>query len=230
MRALNVAIIPARAGSKRLPGKNIKLLAGKPLIVWTIEAAITSNLFDVILVTTDSEEIANIACAAGASVPFLRPSELSTDTSSTNEVISHAVDWIEQNVGTVSCVTLLQPTSPLRTADDIAQAMNMYDTKQASAIVSVCQTEHPIQFCNTLPIDLSMAGFIKTQDNKRSQELEPSWRLNGAIYIFDRKYVSNLTNLYEQNTFAYIMKRESSIDIDQELDFILAEIILSKPS
>lgn len=230
MRALNVAIIPARAGSKRLPGKNIKLLAGKPLIVWTIEAAITSNLFDVILVTTDSEEIANIACAAGASVPFLRPSELSTDTSSTNEVISHAVDWIEQNVGTVSCVTLLQPTSPLRTADDIAQAMNMYDTKQASAIVSVCQTEHPIQFCNTLPIDLSMAGFIKTQNNKRSQELEPSWRLNGAIYIFDRKYVSNLTNLYEQNTFAYIMKRENSIDIDQELDFILAEIILSKPS
>lgn len=230
MRALNVAIIPARAGSKRLPGKNIKLLAGKPLIVWTIEAAITSNLFDVILVTTDSEEIANIARAAGASVPFLRPSELSTDTSSTNEVISHAVDWIEQNVGTVSCVTLLQPTSPLRTADDIAQAMNMYDTKQASAIVSVCQTEHPIQFCNTLPIDLSMAGFIKTQNNKRSQELEPSWRLNGAIYIFDRKYVSNLTNLYEQNTFAYIMKRENSIDIDQELDFILAEIILSKPS
>ncbi|HGY1166235.1 acylneuraminate cytidylyltransferase family protein [Citrobacter freundii] len=230
MRALNVAIIPARAGSKRLPGKNIKLLAGKPLIVWTIEAAITSNLFDVILVTTDSEEIANIARAAGASVPFLRPSELSTDTSSTNEVISHAVDWIEQNVGTVSCVTLLQPTSPLRTADDIAQAMNMYDTKQASAIVSVCLTEHPIQFCNTLPIDLSMAGFIKTQNNKRSQELEPSWRLNGAIYIFDRKYVSNLTNLYEQNTFAYIMKRESSIDIDQELDFILAEIILSKPS
>lgn len=230
MRALNVAIIPARAGSKRLPGKNIKLLAGKPLIVWTIEAAITSNLFDVILVTTDSEEIANIACAAGASVPFLRPSELSTDTSSTNEVISHAVDWIEQNVGTVSCVTLLQPTSPLRTADDIAQAMNMYDTKQASAIVSVCLTEHPIQFCNTLPIDLSMAGFIKTQNNKRSQELEPSWRLNGAIYIFDRKYVSNLTNLYEQNTFAYIMKRENSIDIDQELDFILAEIILSKPS
>ena len=230
MRALNVAIIPARAGSKRLPGKNIKLLAGKPLIVWTIEAAITSNLFDVILVTTDSEEIANIARAAGASVPFLRPSELSTDTSSTNEVISHAVDWIEQNVGTVSCVTLLQPTSPLRTADDIAQAMNMYDTKQASAIVSVCQTEHPIQFCNTLPIDLSMAGFIKTQDNKRSQELEPSWRLNGAIYIFDRKYVSNPTNLYEQNTFAYIMKRENSIDIDQELDFILAEIILSKPS
>ncbi|MDM2928532.1 acylneuraminate cytidylyltransferase family protein [Citrobacter sp. Cm046] len=230
MRALNVAIIPARAGSKRLPGKNIKLLAGKPLIVWTIEAAITSNLFDVILVTTDSEEIANIARAAGASVPFLRPSELSTDTSSTNEVISHAVDWIEQNVGTVSCVTLLQPTSPLRTADDIAQAMNMYDTKQASAIVSVCLTEHPIQFCNTLPIDLSMAGFIKTQDNKRSQELEPSWRLNGAIYIFDRKYVSNLTHLYEQNTFAYIMKRENSIDIDQELDFILAEIILSKPS
>lgn len=230
MRALNVAIIPARAGSKRLPGKNIKLLAGKPLIVWTIEAAITSNLFDIILVTMDSEEIANIARAAGASVPFLRPSELSTDTSSTNEVISHAVDWIEQNVGTVSCVTLLQPTSPLRTADDIAQAMNMYDTKQASAIVSVCLTEHPIQFCNTLPIDLSMAGFIKTQNNKRSQELEPSWRLNGAIYIFDRKYVSNLTNLYEQNTFAYIMKRESSIDIDQELDFILAEIILSKPS
>lgn len=186
MRALNVAIIPARGGSKRLPNKNIKLLGGKPLIVWTIEAAITSNLFDII-VTTDSDEIASIARSVGVSVPFIRPAELSTDIASTHDVISHAVDWIEENEGKVSRITLLQPTSPLRTAVDITQAMTMYDTKQASAIVSVCQTEHPIQFSNTLPVNLTMTHLIRKSDNKRSQDLEPSGRLNGAIYIFGRK-------------------------------------------
>lgn len=228
MTALNVAIIPAREGSKRLPGKNIKLLCGKPLIAWTIEAAITSNLFDIVLVTTDSDEIASIARAAGASVPFIRPTALSTDTASTNDVIRHAVEWIEKHLNKVSRITLLQPTSPLRTAENIMQAMRMYDTKQASAIVSVCQMEHPIQFCNTLPDNLSMVNFIKPSNNKRSQELESYWRLNGAIYIFDRKSVSNIANIYQEKTFAYIMKRENSVDIDNEFDFILAEIILSR--
>ncbi|MEG1419368.1 MAG: acylneuraminate cytidylyltransferase family protein [Citrobacter sp.] len=228
MTTLNIAIIPARGGSKRLPNKNIKHLYGKPLITWTIEAALASNVFDFVLVTTDCTEIANISRIAGASVPFLRPAELATDTASTNDVISHAVAWVEENIGNVSRVTLLQPTSPLRSASDISHAMALYDAKQASAIISVCPTDHPIQFCNTLSADLRMDGFIKTSDNKRTQELETTYRLNGAIYIFARIYADNIAGIYTKNTFAYIMKRENSIDIDQELDFILAEAIISQ--
>lgn len=121
-----IAIIPARGGSKRLPGKNIKDLAGKPMIAWTIEAAIQSDIFDHILVSTDDEEIAKISKAFGANVPFLRPAEISTDHATTNDVVTHMVDWIENKYGqTVSIVTILQPTSPLRTAADIAQPLTL---------------------------------------------------------------------------------------------------------
>lgn len=228
MNALHIAVIPARKGSKRLPNKNIKLLCGKPLINWTIDAAIASKVFDLVLVTTDSAEIAALARAAGASVPFCRPAELATDTASTNDVVSHTVAWVEAHLGDVAHVTLLQPTSPLRRASDISRAMALYDARQASAVVSVCPTEHPIQFCNTLAVDLNMAGFIHATDNKRTQELEPTYRLNGAIYTFCREYVGNLSGIYTANTFAYVMKSERSIDIDQPLDFIIAEAILSQ--
>lgn len=225
MHALNVAVIPARGGSQRLPNKNSKRFCGKPLIMWTIEAALACHLYDLVLVSTDSDEIAHIAHAGGASVPFKRPAELATDTATTNEVIRHAINWIEENVGAVSRVTLLQPTSPLRTAQDIIRAMDLYEAKQASAVVSVSRTAHPIQFCNTLPADLTMEGFIKTADNKRTQELPEHWYLNGAIYIFDRRYVGCLSEIYGKNTYAYIMERERAIDIDDELDFIIAEAI-----
>lgn len=227
MTGLSVAIIPARNGSKRLANKNLKPLCGKPMILWTIEAALASCIFDIVLVTTDGEEIAAVSRTAGAEVPFLRPSELATDSASTNDVISHAVAWIEANRADVSRVTLLQPTSPLRDADNIRGAMALYEEKKASAVISVCPMEHPIQFCNTLPADLTMAGFLQPANNKRTQDLTPYYRLNGAIYIFDRHYVNNLSSLYSQNAYAYIMEKSRSIDIDEELDFIFAETILS---
>ncbi|HCA7077533.1 TPA: acylneuraminate cytidylyltransferase family protein [Citrobacter sedlakii] len=228
MSGLHVAIVPARSGSKRLPGKNSRLLAGKPLIVWTLEAALASEQFDEILVTTDCTTLASISLSAGASVPFLRPAELSSDTATTNDVVRHAVGWIEQHQGTVSRVALLQPTSPLRTAQDITQALALYEAKRASAVVSVCPTDHPLQFCNTLPASLSMANFIQREDLQRSQDLPISWRLNGAIYILDRRYVGDLSAIYSENTFAYTMEKERSVDIDNELDFMLAELLLSR--
>ncbi|MGP5338210.1 acylneuraminate cytidylyltransferase family protein [Psychrobacter maritimus] len=221
---MKIAIIPARGGSKRLPGKNIKLLGDKPLIAWTIEAAIKSNIFDHVFVSTDSKEIASVSKDYGAKVPFLRPAELASDTATTNDVVTHLISWFEKEYGQeVSNIAILQPTSPLRNAQHIIEAFEEMKTKHAKAIVSVCELEHPIQFCNKLGLDGSMDGFIELGDMKRTQDLDSTYRLNGAIYIFGREYVGRMIELYSMGTFAYIMDSKSSIDIDTKDDFNLAE-------
>lgn len=225
--SLKIAIIPARGGSKRLPNKNILPLDGKPLIVWTIEAALDSQLFDMVLVSTDSQDIADISISAGAMVPFLRPVELASDTATTNDVVSHMVKWVEAEHDVVELVALLQPTSPLRDADNIKDAMKLYEEKNAASVISVCELDHPIQYCNRLPSDRSMNGFISVTENKRSQELEPYYRLNGAIYIFARRFVGALSEIYSDGAFAYVMDKNSSVDIDDEFDFKMARFIKS---
>lgn len=223
---MKIAIIPARGGSKRLPGKNIKLLGDKPLIAWTIEAAIKSNVFDHVFVSTDSEEIASVSKDYGAKVPFLRPAELASDTATTNDVVTHLVEWFEKEHNrAVTTVAILQPTSPLRNAQHIQEAFEVMKDKHAKAVVSVCELEHPIQFCNQLGVDGSMDGFIKKENNKRTQDLEPYYRLNGAIYIFDREYVGRISELYSKGTYSYLMSSRSSVDIDTEVDFKWAEFL-----
>lgn len=222
---MTIAVIPARGGSKRLPKKNIKMLAGKPLIRWTIDAALEYGEFDMVIVSTDSQEIADIAVLAGATIPFLRPAELATDTATTNDVITNIVDWVENHHGKVDRVALLQPTSPLRDASDIRNALSLYDERSALSVISVCELEHPLQYCNKLPDDLSMNGFLPEITNKRSQELESYFRLNGAIYIFDRRFVGSLEKIYSEGSFAYIMKKENSVDIDDTFDFVMAETL-----
>lgn len=226
--SLSIAIIPARGGSKRLLKKNILPLVGKPLIVWTIEAALNSQLFDMVLVSTDSQEIADVSMSAGAMVPFLRPAELASDTATTNDVVTHMVTWVELQYGAVQRVALLQPTSPLRTAQHIQEAMALYDDKNASAVISVCELEHPIQYCNRLPTDHCLDGFITPAANKRSQEFEPFYRINGAIYLFDRKHVGKLSGIYCDSSFAYIMSKQNSVDIDDAFDFKLATALIAE--
>lgn len=224
----NVAIIPARGGSKRLPGKNIKLLNGKPLIQWSIEAALQSKLFDRIIVSTDAIEIKDVAERAGAEVPYLRSAELSSDTAATDDVVRDVVQWLETQGTEVSTVMILQPTSPLRTAENIIESFALMQKKQAKAIVSVCPLEHPIQYCNTLPEDLSLDNFIDVTNLKRSQDLPNFYRLNGAIYLFQRDYVSNFRNIYSKGTYAYIMSKSQSVDIDEEIDFEFAQLLMTK--
>lgn len=224
---MKIAIIPARGGSKRLPGKNIKLLGDKPLIAWTIDAAIKSKVFDHVFVSTDSEEIASSSKQYGAEVPFLRPSELASDTATTNDVVTHLVNWYEaESSNKVSTIAILQPTSPLRNATHINEAFTEMKAKDAKAIISVCELEHPIQFCNQLSSAKSMAGFVKQEDVKRTQDLSPTYRLNGAIYLFDRSYVGRMNEIYSEGTFAYIMDSKHSIDIDTQDDFDLVNYIL----
>lgn len=208
-------------GSKRLPNKNILDLAGKPLIAWTIEAGKTSKYIDKLIVSTDSQEIANISKKYGAEVPFIRPEKLASDSASSISVIKHAIEFFEKNY---DYILLLQPTSPLRTAKDIDSAIEMLNDKSTKAVVSVTVTEHSPLLANTLPNDLSMRDFLNDEvKNKRSQDLPIYYRLNGAIYTSDINYFYELNGFIGDNTKAYIMEPKNSVDVDTELDLKLAE-------
>ncbi|HAS6211377.1 TPA: NTP transferase domain-containing protein [Vibrio vulnificus] len=223
-----LAITPARGGSKRLPGKNIKNLNGKPLIQWTIDAALAVQEIARVMVTTDCDEIAEIAKKAGAEVPFIRPPELATDTSSSSDVIRHALDFYRAQGEEFDFVLLLQPTSPIRSADDIRHAIEQLKAHTADAVVSVCPCDHSPLWANTLPDDRSMADFIRHEVSQlRSQDLPDYYRINGAIYLtrVSRFYQENSLFL-SSNIFAYVMDNESSVDIDHELDFLIAETVL----
>jgi CMP-N,N'-diacetyllegionaminic acid synthase len=222
-----IALIPARGGSKGLPGKNIKPLCGKPLIAWTIEQAKKSRYLDDIIISTDSEKIADISLRYGARVPFLRPKELGTDTATAIDVILYALDYLERQDRLPDLIMLLQPTSPLREPEDIDGGAERLFLSQAQAVVGVCEAEyHPLTM-NTLPPDGCMKDFIKSDlvDANR-QELPIYYRINGAIYVAYSNYVKTRKSLFGEETYAYVMPRERSVDIDDEMDFKFAEFIL----
>ncbi|MBY5947301.1 cytidylyltransferase domain-containing protein [Photobacterium rosenbergii] len=221
-----LAVIPARGGSKRLPGKNTKLLNGKPLIAWSIEAAKSSQLIDRVVVSTDDEGIASVSRAFGADVPFLRPAGLSGDHASTDSAIIHALDTLPMEYGVV---VILQPTSPLRTADDIDNALAMLNDTGVNGVVSVCECEHPPLWSNTLPDDRLMGGFLRPSVlGKRSQDLQQYYRLNGCLYAFDvEAYRQRQGTYYSDDVKAYIMPSERSVDIDTQVDFCFAEALIS---
>ncbi|TGN39925.1 acylneuraminate cytidylyltransferase family protein [Marinobacter confluentis] len=230
---MKLAVIPARGGSKRLPGKNIMPLAGKPLIQWTIDAALESGVFDRVCVSTDCETIASVARAGGADVPFLRPDALASDTATTASALAHFIQMLEQaEACSFSHVCLLQPTSPLRTAEDIREAENLLMADNLDAVVSVCELEHPIQWCNRLGPDGSMKGFVTPAANRRSQDQEPFYRLNGAIYFCRTSVALKLETLYSEDvrSRAWVMDQAHSVDIDTALDFAIAEAVIGYES
>ncbi len=220
-----LAIIPARGGSKRLPRKNILDLAGKPLIAWSIEAGRQSRYIDKVIVTSDDDEILTIA-ERYRSDTIKRPDELASDSATSFDAIRHTIE----NVEFYDYIVLLQPTSPLRTAQHIDEAIELLMSKSADAIISVTEMDHSPLWSNTLPEDGSMAHFIKDEvKNRRSQDLEPHYRLNGAIYICDTNRLLEEKSFFtDDNIFAYKMDRESSVDIDEKIDFFIASILLQK--
>ncbi len=222
MQNKKIAIIPARSGSKGLVDKNVKLLCGKPLMAYTIEAAKESNLFDSIIVSTDNLKYAEIAEQFGAEVPFLRSSENSLDKSSSWDVVKEVILKLNTSYDTI---TLLQPTSPLRTSEDIKNAMILFENKNADTLFSVCETSHSGFWCNTIDNTLSAKNFIDENYRKPRQELPVTYAVNGAIYIIKAKMLDNI-NLYGDKSYVYIMEQSHSIDIDSSIDFKLAESIL----
>ena len=215
-----LAIIPARGGSKRLPRKNILDLDGKPLITYTIEAALKSKYIDNVIVTSDDGEILKIAEKNKVNT-ILRPDSLSSDTASTFDAVEHTImnSCIEYDY-----IVLLQPTSPLRTAIHIDEAIELLEKKGADSVVSVCEMEHSPLWSNKLDNTLSLEGFLKDEViNKRSQDLETYFRLNGALYICKRERLLNEKSFFfKNNIFAYKMSVETSIDIDNKIDFEMA--------
>ena len=220
-----LAIIPARGGSKRLPRKNILDLCGKPLIAYTIEAALKSKYIDKVIVSSDDEEILNISKKNGADI-IKRPIDLANDTATTFDAIKHTIDNFEK----YDYIVLLQPTSPLRNEKHIDEAIELLENKKADAIVSVCEMDHSPLWSNTLPKDGNMSNFLKDEIlNKRSQDLEKYYRLNGAIYICKtEKLLENKGFFLKDNIFAYKMDREHSVDIDEKIDFSIAQILMSE--
>ena len=221
-----LAIIPARGGSKRLPKKNIRLLKNKPLIAWTIQAALNSKYIDKVIVSSDSEEILKKSIKFGADI-ILRPTDLATDRSSSFSVIEHILNKINKSF---DYIILLQPTSPLRNNEHIDSALDSMVNKSADAIISVCEEVHSPLLSNTLPRNNSMVNFLRDiKHEARSQDLPKFYRLNGAIYIYNiKKLLKQKTLFFKENIFAFKMKRKHSVDIDDEFDFMLTEIILNK--
>ena len=224
----NIAIIPARSGSKGLKDKNIKLLCGKPLMAYTIEAAIKSGCFDEVMVSTDSDLYAIVAKDHGASVPFLRSAETSSDTASSWDMVDEVLNGYRKLGREFDTFCLLQPTSPLRTSEDIAAAYELYNEKASFAVVSVCEAEHSPLWCGHLPDNKEFVGFVDPENIKQRQAGKKFYRLNGAIYIVNTEKFSEDRFLYKSGSFAYVMSLEKSVDIDTELDFRFAELLLER--
>lgn len=222
----NIAVITARSGSKGLKDKNIKLLNGKPLFVYSIEAAKKSGCFDCIHVSTDSQEYARIAENYGAEVPFLREKNLASDTADCWDAVRSVLHKYEQKGQYFEHVMLLQPTSPLRNAEDIQNSFSLMKEKRSSAVIGVCEMEHTPLWSNVLPEDKNMKGFQKPEYEIPRQQLPAYYRINGAIYLVNTDFLMKHGNLYDKDSYAYVMPKERSVDIDSAVDFLLAEVYL----
>ena len=221
-----LAIIPARSGSKGIPNKNIRLLNGKPLIAWTIDAAKDSQYIDKIIVTTDSKNIAKYAKKHKADVPFLRPSELATDNTSGIEVIRHALKWHSDNNLSYDWFIYLQPTSPFRRSIHIDEALLILaGNQQSTSLRSVCEAKNNPFWMRVINAEGFLEEFIATEKLYHNrQNLPKVFMLNGAIYISDcaifLKYKS-----FNTKCIPYIMDHLSSIDIDTEDDWQYADFV-----
>ncbi len=216
-----LAIIPARCGSKGLKDKNIKELNGKPMMAYTIEAAIQSGVFEDIIVSTDSPKYKVIAESYGASVPFLRPVELASDKSTTRDAILYVLDNLPKKY---EYLMILQPTSPLRTKQNIIDSIKLLEEKNANAIVSVCEVDHPVAWNAKLDDTLCLDNAFSNLAQRQQQEV--TYRLNGAIYLVKVDYYRRHKNIYKEKSFGYIMDRFSSVDVDNIYDFYYAETLL----
>jgi CMP-N,N'-diacetyllegionaminic acid synthase len=224
-----LAIIPARGGSKRLPRKNILDLGGKPLIAWTIEAAIECEYIDRVIVSTEDQEIREISEKYGEHLPFFRPSELAHDDITTYDVVIDIVERLNAQNELYEYILLLQPTSPLRTSHHIDSACwELSQDSKIKSMVSICKAEHHPLWSNMLPNDKFMGNFLPNEiHNIRSQDLPEYFRLNGAIYICETKIlISEKTFQPKKSCFAFMMDQADSIDIDTLEDLNLAKLYL----
>ena len=222
-----LAVIPARGGSKGVPRKNIRLLNGKPLIAYTIEEAKKSRYISRIIVSTEDDEIAKVSNKYGAEV-IRRPMELAKDDTPTIDVVLHVLDNLKNRNIEPDIVVLLQPTSPLRTSQDIDNAIKLFMEHDCDSVVSVCEVQHSPYWSFKIENGYLKPIFGESYLKKRRQELPKAYIPNGAIYITTPDILRKYRSFYCKKTLPYIMPPEKSIDIDSELDFLLAELLMQK--
>jgi N-acylneuraminate cytidylyltransferase/CMP-N,N'-diacetyllegionaminic acid synthase len=222
-------VIPARGGSKGLPGKNIKMFCGKPLIAHTIEQAKQSNFIDRVIVSTEDEKVAQISLKFGAEVPFMRPKKLSADDSSTIDVLLHAMDWLEKKERYLfDILVLLHATTPLRNAEDIDNCIELLIKKDADNVFSVAEA-HRNPYFNMVEEDSD--GFVRLVKEgcfSTRQAAPKVYDMNASIYVWWKKVLKEGKKLFLKKTKAYVMPKERSIDIDDDLDFRIAEFLQTK--
>ncbi|ASQ46428.1 acylneuraminate cytidylyltransferase family protein [Legionella clemsonensis] len=221
-----LAVIPARGGSKRLPRKNILTLANKPLLAYSIIAAKQCSLITETVVTSDDEEICELAKKMGVDV-INRPIELATDTVSNEYVVEHALKLFIENNYFPDYVVLLQPTSPLRTAKHLQECLQNFLSSEMKSVMSVCPVEHHPGKCMRI-IGREVKPYTSPEDvEKRTQELETVYRQNGAIYALKTKDFLKQLKFYQLPCLPYVMQSEDSVDVDSKVDLLLCELLLA---
>jgi len=220
-----LCVIPARGGSKGVPGKNIKELGGKPLIAWSIEQAHASRLIDRTIVSTDSEEIARVSRRFNAEVPFLRPAELATDSAGTIDVLLHAMDWMEQKEHfSFDILLLLHTTAPLRTVQDIDNCLTMLIDDHYDNVFSV-NDSHKNPYFNMVEPRGGTIRLVKDGTFTSRQATPPVYDINCSIYAWQKDILREKKSLFLDRTHVYVMPKERSIDIDDPIDFKIVEAL-----
>lgn len=233
MKKITIAVIPARGGSKRLPNKNILPFCGEPLIIRTIKVALESNYIDKVVITSDSDKVLeivskNISSKDKEIVCIKRPYALATDTANQADVIEHVIDTLGKE--TLDSIVLLQPTSPLRTSEDVDKAYQLFMQNKTGSVISFGETNYSSKYTTTLSKNDNIDIFINglTQVSKNSQELEKEYRINGAIYIFPVSEFITKKSIFIRPCLPYIMPYERSFDIDTKVDFDICEYLFSQ--
>jgi CMP-N,N'-diacetyllegionaminic acid synthase len=219
--------VTARGGSKRLPGKNLRLLGGRPLITWSIAAGLNIPETADVLVSTDDAEIARVALLAGALVPWLRPTELATDEATSVDVSLHALDWYEERHGPVDGLLLLQPTSPYRTPESIRRGIASFGENGQRPVVGVSPARPHPALCFRIERD-QLVPFVDTATfGTRSQDFPPAYAVNGAFYLIAAGELRATRSFFGRGATPLIMTMPAeAIDIDTEEDWMIAEAML----
>ena len=225
-----LGIIPARGGSKGVPRKNIRLLCGKPLIQYTAEAALASRRLSRVILSTEDEEIAEVGRGCGLEVPFLRPADLARDETPTLPVVQHAVRWLEDNGDRYDVICVLQPTNPLRRAEDIDDCIQLLEASGADAVITVLPV--PAEFNPHWVYLPDEAGLLRlstgeTDPMPRRQALPPAFHREGSVYVTRRNVLMEENSLYGSRLCGHLMSANQSINIDTEEDWHQAEQMLN---
>jgi len=220
-----LAVIPARGGSKGIPKKNIKMIAGKPLIAWTIEAAKQSKYIDRLIVSSDDDEIIRVACEWNCEAPFVRPAELALDSTPGVSPVLHAI----AECPGYDYVVLLQPTSPLRTVEDIDGCIEQCVSEGESICVTVCEAEQSPLWMYQLSSQKSLSPYLSQEKEIESRQgLPVLYVMNGAVYVADCNLLKKMNSYVTEYTTGYIMPGERSMDIDDQFQFDIVEFLLMK--